>query len=106
LQQYVLLRQQQYAKQHAQQQQQQQPRLGVPARLGVTGANASRDASSSGVYVENSSSIGLEGSTGATNCSGGATGSTEVCGGVVKPGSGGTSQEFRRPGGPESGCAV
>jgi hypothetical protein len=91
LQQYVLLRQQQYANQHAQQPQQQpqlRPHFGVPSRLAGAGANVSGDASSSGVYLDNSSSLGLEGSTGTTNCSGGATGSTEACGGVVKPGSG------------------
>lgn len=97
MQQYVLLRQQQYANQHPQQQQQQpqlRPQVGVPARPGVAGANVSGDASSSGVYLDNnSSSIGLEGSTGATDCSGGGTGSTDA-GGVVKPGSGSAQQRF------------
>lgn len=66
VQQYVQLRQQQFASQVQQQQQQQSQRLpvqqGHPAR--------STDASSSGAYLDQSSSFGLEGSTGVTDCSG------------------------------------
>lgn len=96
LQQYVLLRQQQYANQHPQQQQhyanqhaqqqqqqqqrpqqQQQHQQPQPQQQGAPGAcYTSNDASSSGVYLDHSSSLVMEGSTGGSGCSG-ATGSSQ-----------------------------
>lgn len=66
VQQYVQLRQQQFASQVQLQQQQQPQRL--PVQQGHP--TRSTDASSSGAYLDQSSSFGLEGSTGPTDCSG------------------------------------